>query len=73
MTRDQQRLAGDLMHIAEAIEHIDRHTADMDEVAFLEQQGRTPPRLCGCASYAAAVVCLPNAQRPCALGFQGGL
>ena len=31
MTRDQQRLADYLAHIAEAIERIDRYTEDMDE------------------------------------------
>ncbi|MEW5891343.1 MAG: DUF86 domain-containing protein [Pseudomonadota bacterium] len=38
MTRDQQRLADYLAHIAEAIERIDRYTEDMDEVAFLNNQ-----------------------------------
>ena len=35
MSRDQQRLLDYLAHILEAIERIDRYTADMDEVAFL--------------------------------------
>ena len=35
MSRDQQRLSDYLAHILEAIERIDRYTADMDEVAFL--------------------------------------
>lgn len=38
MTRDQQRLADYLAHIAEAIERIDRYTEDMDEVVFLNNQ-----------------------------------
>ena len=38
MTRDQQRLADYLAHIAEAIERIDRYTEGMDEVAFLDSQ-----------------------------------
>lgn len=38
MSRDQQRLADYLAHIAEAIERIDRYTGDMDEVAFLNNQ-----------------------------------
>ena len=38
MTRDQQRLIDYLDHILEAIERIDRYTADMDEVAFLKNQ-----------------------------------
>ncbi len=38
MTRDQQRLAAYLAHIAEAIERIDRYTEEMDEVAFLNNQ-----------------------------------
>jgi uncharacterized protein with HEPN domain len=38
MTRDQQRLADYLRHIAEAIERINRYTEDMDEVAFLNNQ-----------------------------------
>lgn len=39
MTRDQQRLADYLAHIIEAIERIDRYTEDMDEVAFLNNEG----------------------------------
>ena len=35
MSRDQQRLLDYLAHILEAIERIDRYTADMDELAFL--------------------------------------
>ena len=38
MTRDQQRLADYLAHIAEAIERIDCYTEDMDEMAFLNHQ-----------------------------------
>lgn len=38
MTRDQQRLADYLAHIAEAIARIDRYTEDMDEAAFLNNQ-----------------------------------
>lgn len=38
MTRDQQRLADYFAHIAEAIERIERYTADMDEVTFLNNQ-----------------------------------
>ena len=38
MTRDQQRLADYLAHIAQAIERIDRYTGSMDEVAFLNNQ-----------------------------------
>jgi len=38
MTRDQQRLADYLRHIAEAIERINRYTEDMDEVAFLNNE-----------------------------------
>ncbi|MAM87011.1 MAG: hypothetical protein CME36_06860 [unclassified Hahellaceae] len=35
MTRDQQRLDDYLAHIIEAIDRIDRYTADMEEIAFL--------------------------------------
>jgi uncharacterized protein with HEPN domain len=35
---DQQRLAGYLAHMLEAIERIERYTEDMDEAAFLENQ-----------------------------------
>lgn len=35
MTRDQQRLVDYLAHILEAIERIELYTAEMDEVAFL--------------------------------------
>jgi len=38
MTRDQRRLVDYLGHILEAIERIDRYTAEMDEVAFLNNQ-----------------------------------
>jgi uncharacterized protein with HEPN domain len=38
MSREQQRLADYLAHIAEAIERIDRYTEDMDEVAFLNNE-----------------------------------
>lgn len=38
MTRDQQRLADYLGHIIEAIERVDRYTADMDEAAFLNNR-----------------------------------
>ena len=36
MTRDTQRLADYLHHILEAIDHIHRYVADIDEVAFLQ-------------------------------------
>ena len=36
MSRDRQRLADYLAHMLEAIERIDRYTAAMSEVAFLE-------------------------------------
>jgi uncharacterized protein with HEPN domain len=36
MTRDQQRLAGYLAHILEAIERIDWYTRNMDEAVFLK-------------------------------------
>lgn len=35
MSRDRQRLLDDLAHILEAIERIDRRTADIDEVGVL--------------------------------------
>ncbi|MEQ1659748.1 MAG: DUF86 domain-containing protein [Hylemonella sp.] len=35
MSRDQQRLLDYLLHILEAIERIERYTADVDEMAFL--------------------------------------
>jgi len=35
MTHEQQRLADYLDHILEAIERIDQYTADIDELAFL--------------------------------------
>ena len=35
MSRDQQRLLDYLLHILEAIERIERYTADVDELAFL--------------------------------------
>ncbi|MCX7692782.1 DUF86 domain-containing protein [Tepidimonas taiwanensis] len=38
MTRDPQRLADYLAHIAEAIERIDRYTDGMDEMAFLNNE-----------------------------------
>ena len=38
MTHDQQRLAGYLGHILEAIERIERYTEDMNEEAFLNNQ-----------------------------------
>jgi uncharacterized protein with HEPN domain len=38
MNRDQQRLADYLVHIADAIERIDRYTEGMDEVAFLNNE-----------------------------------
>ena len=38
MTHDQQRLAGYLGHILEAIERIERYTEDMNEAAFLNNQ-----------------------------------
>ena len=38
MTRDQQRLVDYLAHITEAIKRIDRYTADMDEVTFLNNE-----------------------------------
>ena len=38
MSREQQRLADYLAHIAEAIERIDRYIEDMDEVAFLNNE-----------------------------------
>jgi uncharacterized protein with HEPN domain len=38
MTRDQQRLADYLAHIAEVIERIDCYTEDMDEEAFLNNE-----------------------------------
>lgn len=38
MTRAQQRLADYLAHITEAIERIERYTADLDEQAFLNNQ-----------------------------------
>jgi uncharacterized protein with HEPN domain len=36
MSEDAQRLADYLAHIVEAIDRIDRYTADMDEPAFLD-------------------------------------
>jgi uncharacterized protein with HEPN domain len=36
MTRDPQRLADYLNHIHEAIDHIHRYVADIDEMAFLQ-------------------------------------
>ena len=36
MSHDPQRLSGYLGHIVEAIERIDRYTADMDESGFLD-------------------------------------
>ena len=38
MSLDEQRLADYLAHIVEAIERVERYTADMDEVAFLSNQ-----------------------------------
>lgn len=38
MTRDPQRLADYLAHIAEAIERIDRYTDGMDETALLHNE-----------------------------------
>ena len=38
MTHDQQRLAGYLGHILEAIGRIERYTEDMNEAAFLNNQ-----------------------------------
>ena len=38
MTREPQRLADYLGHIAQAIERIGRYTADLDEAAFLRSE-----------------------------------
>lgn len=38
MSRDPQRLADYLGHVVEAIERIERYTADLDEVAFLHSE-----------------------------------
>ena len=38
MSRDQQRLEDYLSHILEAIERIERYTADMDETHFLDNE-----------------------------------
>lgn len=38
MTHDSQRLADYLGHILEAIERIEHYVADMDEMAFLDNQ-----------------------------------
>ena len=38
MSRDRQRLADYLSHIIEAIERIDRYTADMAATAFLDNE-----------------------------------
>lgn len=38
MTREQQRLADYLAHIAEAIERVDRYTGPLDEMAFKNNQ-----------------------------------
>jgi hypothetical protein len=38
MSRDPQRLADFLGHIVTAIERIERYTADLDEIAFLDSE-----------------------------------
>lgn len=38
MSRDQERLTDYLAHIVDAIKRIERYTADMEELAFLDNQ-----------------------------------